>query len=377
MNNFISGAGTFHDWAGYSCLLDTPRRTLQISLALTAFLFFAYIFYRIRKQAIKGDTDNQNKRTISSYFIAGKMPFLVSGALIFFTAWLLPFLLLKIVSGLPIGDLFIILLGLAFISVMGPFLLVGLALTCVGGLTAVYGFIRGPHTMSRAKAFTIALIALIFHAALFQGIWPIKDPAPAALMEYALKYKEVYSYYSRGSRVPYACMCEIFSYGPANTDLILEQLEKKKQREEEDIYILKFAVIMLGFSGKKRAVQPLIKLIGHRNFPICAEAAAALGRLDARTAVEPLLQMLKDDSHYTVANAAMALGRLNEIRAVEPLIDRLKNARGRLANRINSALERLTPADYKGTDENMYQWWHNWWKKNKEACIKKKEEYRL
>ena len=86
------------------------------------------------------------------------------------------------------------------------------------------------------------------------------------------------------------------------------------------------AAYWLGESIDKRAVEPLIKVLGDENNAAQARdaAAKALGKIKDTRAVEPLIKALEYDNDVR-ANAAEALGRIKDPRAVEPLIRMLRD----------------------------------------------------
>ncbi|MCP4214517.1 MAG: HEAT repeat domain-containing protein [bacterium] len=360
------GTATYGIWVIDTWYLETPRRIFQAVFLLLMFLFFSHLFLRIKKRAKKGNAGITVPPADWSLLLAG------TGGLIIVMTRLLPFVLVKVISLLPFaGNIFLTLVLLAFSAVMGPLLLTALALTAAGGIAALFSFLKGKASVQTKKAIVFLLISFSAYAFLFQGIWPLRDPTFAFLTDTAKNNRDISWFDSDHIGLSYACMCEVFSYGSDLGDFLMEKLEDKNE------YVLHFATLTAGYIQEERALPSLIKFLHHPTDSIRANAAYSLALLESPTALQPLINALRDSYREVVDSAVWGLQNINDIRAVEPLINRLKHSKRRLSMSITHALERLTLEDYKGTDENMYQWWSNWWKENKDACIKKKEAYRL
>jgi HEAT repeat protein len=100
----------------------------------------------------------------------------------------------------------------------------------------------------------------------------------------------------------------------------------------------------LGKQGDPRAVQPLIRALkGHTSSTAAAEA---LGELGDRSAVEPLIDALYAGRQDTRLAAARALNRLGDSRAVEPLIRALGDGDSTVRLAAAEALEGLGEASW-------------------------------
>ena len=70
-----------------------------------------------------------------------------------------------------------------------------------------------------------------------------------------------------------------------------------------------------------RNVGALVKALGDEDCYVRQEAASALGGLNDRRAVEPLIEVLGgDDDEDVREEAAWALGKIGDTRAIDPLI---------------------------------------------------------
>ena len=70
-----------------------------------------------------------------------------------------------------------------------------------------------------------------------------------------------------------------------------------------------YAAESLGSLGDKRAVKPLLAVLGRRNFML-QYAIKALGKLGDKRAVGPLTEMLEDQNPHVRKLAAEALSKL-------------------------------------------------------------------
>ncbi len=65
------------------------------------------------------------------------------------------------------------------------------------------------------------------------------------------------------------------------------------------------------------------------------------------------------------------LSGFRDIRVVEILLEKLKgNTPNCLKSKINEALQKITGKNYEGEPEEMWQWWREWWNKNKVEFIR-------
>jgi HEAT repeat protein len=121
--------------------------------------------------------------------------------------------------------------------------------------------------------------------------------------------------------------------------------------------------VRLAASGDARAVEPLIRALGHGDYDVCRAAAHALGQLGDARAIEPLIKALWDNHSGACFAAAEALARLGEVkwtslirgdrgdffrlaasgepRFVEPLIGALRHGDDAYAREAAKALGKL------------------------------------
>jgi HEAT repeat protein len=110
-----------------------------------------------------------------------------------------------------------------------------------------------------------------------------------------------------------------------------EKVQKWKERGQVEklikalkVYgVRRKAVGALGEIGDKRAVEPIIELLGAYDRKVRMSAAKALGKIGDKKAVEPLIRTLRDKDELVRRNAVSALGEIVDKRAVEPLIKAL------------------------------------------------------
>ncbi len=122
----------------------------------------------------------------------------------------------------------------------------------------------------------------------------------------------------------------MFLFGPPNVEKLLARKDveglvkvlryRAGRRDGKSESVRKEAAQALGKLGDKRAVEPLIAVVGNGDAS-GAYAVEALGEIGDPRAVEPLLALLAgDDSYARCRRAAEALGGIGDARAVEPLI---------------------------------------------------------
>jgi HEAT repeat protein len=102
---------------------------------------------------------------------------------------------------------------------------------------------------------------------------------------------------------------------------ILSGMEKDKEAR-----IRAAVASILGKTGDKRAIKPLVALLKDSDKDVRSSAAEALGPLGSVEAVIPLVALLKDSEWYVRRNAAEALGPLGSVEAVTPLVALLKDS---------------------------------------------------
>jgi len=83
--------------------------------------------------------------------------------------------------------------------------------------------------------------------------------------------------------------------------------------------IRKLAVEVLGKIGSEKAVEPLIKCLGDKDWTVRESAARALEKIRSEKAVEPLIQCLGDED-WSVRDSAEALGKIGSEKVVDALI---------------------------------------------------------
>jgi hypothetical protein len=91
-------------------------------------------------------------------------------------------------------------------------------------------------------------------------------------------------------------------------------------------------------------------------------AVIALGMTKDRRAVEPLIRAMKDREFVVVMLAARYLGKIGDERAVEPLIGNLRSQNVGVRQWSYNALKTVTGKDF-GED---YAKWKAWYEKNKD-----------
>ncbi|TET35657.1 MAG: HEAT repeat domain-containing protein [Planctomycetota bacterium] len=85
------------------------------------------------------------------------------------------------------------------------------------------------------------------------------------------------------------------------------------------------AALALGRMGDKRAVKPLLELLGKvENMFLRREIIGTLAQVRDERAVDPLIALLETGSRYDIESAARALGLIGNTRAVAPLINVLE-----------------------------------------------------
>ncbi len=113
----------------------------------------------------------------------------------------------------------------------------------------------------------------------------------------------------------------------------------------------------------KPAVLPLIAVTADSKAdPVARQLAAnILGAIKDKRAVEPLIGVLGDQSTRLRMSAITALKQIGDPRAVEPLIERLKDRDSDISHAAALSLKAITGNDL-GHD---YAKWRAWWQENK------------
>jgi HEAT repeat protein len=103
-------------------------------------------------------------------------------------------------------------------------------------------------------------------------------------------------------------------------DCLLTLLES-----DQDPMTQSSAALALGYVGRDRSVNPLVRALKSQNSLVQMEAAAALGRLGNLEAVRPLCKSVKSPDANVRANICMALGQLGGEEAIACLRELLKD----------------------------------------------------
>jgi HEAT repeat protein len=98
---------------------------------------------------------------------------------------------------------------------------------------------------------------------------------------------------------------------------------------------------ILGASGSKQALQPLLQHLDDPHRDIRCKVVEALGQLGDERAVEPLLQHLDDPDQDVRRNVVEALGQLGDERAVEPLLQHLGDQDEDVRHKVAKVLGQL------------------------------------
>ncbi len=104
------------------------------------------------------------------------------------------------------------------------------------------------------------------------------------------------------------------------------------------------AVQILGKMNDRRAVEPLIVLLGDtRHEYIRAATAEALGNLKDPRATDPLLRCMKDPHDVVRLKTTFALGGLSDLRIVPPLMAALRDSVTGIRTSALVSLDRIWP----------------------------------
>lgn len=294
-----------------------------------------------------------------------------------------------------------ITIALTFVTVIGGVLVIALVMASFGGILAFFknGFTHKPVPAPvRRKALVLSLFTIGLYLALFGGIWPVQDPSMAVLMREIKKSEDYFK-------------CAVVIYDEIGVDSCREFLYFGRTAvkplinylNHEDEFVQSMSIALLSHLGDKRAVEPLIEKLKDKKF--LRNAASALVHIKDKRAVSPLIAALKEkkfdpmdieclgelgdprmidalleelknkDSDYMVG-ALEALSYVKEVKVVDALIKTLQEeGPERRRSYIDDALGRMTGASCKVKEDEMPEWWRDWWEKNRDE-IKEKFEGR-
>jgi hypothetical protein len=109
----------------------------------------------------------------------------------------------------------------------------------------------------------------------------------------------------------------------------------------EDWHIRMGSAIALRIIGDFRGMEPLIRALSDENRFVRREAAKSLGRIGDRRATEPLIAVLEDRDLGVRIRAAAALGKIADPRAIDPLTHALSDRNSELQEAAVEALSKL------------------------------------
>ncbi len=101
------------------------------------------------------------------------------------------------------------------------------------------------------------------------------------------------------------------------------------------------SVISLGKIGDPKALHHLVRLLEDKNPEMRGNIVIALGEIGSSEAVDPLLEALKDHEIKVISLAVNSLVKIGDVRAVLPLINLLDNPDSNLKADVVSALGSL------------------------------------
>jgi hypothetical protein len=96
--------------------------------------------------------------------------------------------------------------------------------------------------------------------------------------------------------------------------------------QDSDRYVRKWAAEVLGPTGDKRAVKPLIRLLDDSDWSVRRSVMYSLMQMKDDRAVKPLISVLRKGTDKDRQLAAVVLGRMNATKAVATLIDSLTDS---------------------------------------------------
>lgn len=153
-------------------------------------------------------------------------------------------------------------------------------------------------------------------------------------------------------------------YKIGNTPPVEHLIELLK---DENPRTRKLAAAILGFEGNNKAVGPLISILDEeKNIKVKESVVRSLAKIGDKRAVEPIILLLGHDSLQIRQRATKALGYFKDHRAVEPLIKALSDKGSYVARNARESLVQITGQNF-GEDQ---QAWRAWWEENKEEYLK-------
>jgi hypothetical protein len=131
--------------------------------------------------------------------------------------------------------------------------------------------------------------------------------------------------------------------GPGSTQPVEDVDSLLSTLGSPDSRIKRAAIASLGRSRDRRAVQPLIRLLGDENRVIREAAVRALGAF-GDGAVEPLIESLGNEDWHIRMGGAIALRIIGDTRAVDPLIRALADENRFVRREATKSLGRIGDA---------------------------------
>jgi hypothetical protein len=108
-----------------------------------------------------------------------------------------------------------------------------------------------------------------------------------------------------------------------------------------DWHIRMGSAIALRIIGDSRAVEPLIRALSDENRFVRREVVKSLGRMGDPRATEPLISVLADGDTGVRIRAAAALGKIADPRAIDPLTLALSDRNSEFSETASEALSRI------------------------------------
>ncbi|MGA2934876.1 MAG: HEAT repeat domain-containing protein [Methanomicrobiales archaeon] len=109
----------------------------------------------------------------------------------------------------------------------------------------------------------------------------------------------------------------------------------------QDWHIRMGSAIALRIIGDSRGVEPLIRGLSDENRFVRREAAKSLGRIGDQRATEPLISVLEDLDTGVRIRAVAALGKIADPKAVDPLTHALSDRNSELQEAAVEALSKI------------------------------------
>jgi HEAT repeat protein len=128
---------------------------------------------------------------------------------------------------------------------------------------------------------------------------------------------------------------------------------------------------VLGGSGSRLAVSPLLNLVSDWNSSVKVAAVIAIGRLgfnDHNTCNE-VRRLLTNEDTQVKREAALALGRLQDLESVEDLIAFLRDENRGIRKNAHWALKNITGLRF----QDNYTRWKVWWDRRAKEARKNRE----